>query len=194
MSYDYIYKIIIVGDSNVGKSSLLTKYVDNHFISDHLLTYGIDFKIKTLKIDDKTLKLQLWDTAGQERFRNIVRSYYKNASGVIIVFDLTNIESYNNVSYWCDDVYNYFKSDISIIIIGTKSDLYKNIVVTSDMIDKINKKYKYIEVSSKTGKNIADAFNILAMDILFQKKELSSKLDSTIKLGEVNHSIKKKCC
>ena len=192
-SNQYMFKVIVVGDSNVGKSSISSRYVDKYFNDTYSLTYGIDFKVKTLTLNNTIVKLQLWDTAGQEKFHTIIRSYYKCAAGVLIVFDLTNIESFNNISYWLSDVNTYLGDDVSILIIGAKMDLYKKIVVTSEMIDDIKKKYKYIEVSSKTGENIDNAFDILANDMLLHANK-TNIYNPSIKLAQPMSMRTKKCC
>eukprot|EP01083_Nonionella_stella_P172877 594594_1 len=105
--YDYLLKVVMVGDSGVGKSSLLKRFANRDFTGDYISTIGVDFEIKTLEIDGKTVKLQIWDTAGQERFRTITSSYYRGAHGIIIVYDITDKESFDNVRQWLFEIDRY---------------------------------------------------------------------------------------
>ncbi|XP_029017459.1 ras-related protein Rab-35b isoform X2 [Betta splendens] len=109
--YDYLFKLLIIGDSGVGKSSLLLRFADNTFSGSYITTIGVDFKIRTVEINGEKVKLQIWDTAGQERFRTITSTYYRGTHGVIVVYDVTSAESFVNVKRWlheinqnCDDV------------------------------------------------------------------------------------------
>ncbi|XP_072456395.1 ras-related protein Rab-35 isoform X2 [Notamacropus eugenii] len=109
--YDHLFKLLIIGDSGVGKSSLLLRFADNTFSGSYITTIGVDFKIRTVEINGEKVKLQIWDTAGQERFRTITSTYYRGTHGVIVVYDVTSAESFVNVKRWlheinqnCDDV------------------------------------------------------------------------------------------
>lgn len=102
--YDHLFKLLIIGDSGVGKSSLLLRFSDNTFTGSYITTIGVDFKIKTVNIDDEKVKLQIWDTAGQERFRTITSTYYRGTHGVVIVYDVTNGETFANVKRWLHEI------------------------------------------------------------------------------------------
>ncbi|WBY58514.1 ras-related protein Rab-1B [Plasmodium yoelii yoelii] len=106
-SYDSLFKILLIGDSGVGKSCLLLRFADDTYTDSYISTIGVDFKIKTIEIDDKIIKLQIWDTAGQERFRTITSSYYRGAQGIIIVYDVTDRDSFNNVKNWIIEIEKY---------------------------------------------------------------------------------------
>ena len=134
MEYDYIYKFIILGDNNCGKTSLLNQFIDN--INDDGIyqpTIGVDFKVKNVESNGKNIKLNIWDTAGQEIFKSIIAYYYKNIAAAIIVFDLTNYESFKNINYWIDEIsLNGNHHDrIPIILIGNKNDMIEKRVITS---------------------------------------------------------------
>jgi Ras-related protein Rab-1A len=120
---DYLFKVLIVGNSGVGKSALLQKYTEGTFNEHYLATIGVDFKIKTLDIDDKKVKLQIWDTAGQERFRSITTSYYRGAHGIFIVYDVTNRKSFNEVRNWVREAHLFHIPSSNILLIGNKIDL-----------------------------------------------------------------------
>jgi len=200
VEHDYLFKILLIGDSGVGKTTLLSKFVDDQFVDYHLSTIGVDFKIKTIDIDNKIIKLQIWDTAGQERFKTITSSYYRGAHGVFVVFDLTNLDSYYNITKWVDEIHKNCTT-VHILVIGTKSDLFDKIVVTPNMIDSIKQKFDYIESSSLTGKNVSQAFYELSSQIKnSMTHDISqNKTDNNIKLNDIKlNSIKPvnslKCC
>ena len=103
-SFDYMYKLLIVGDTGVGKTNILLNLVDGQFDGSHLATIGVDFKVKTLVLDGKRVKLRIWDTAGQERFRTITAAYYRGADGIVLVYDVTNENSFHNIQRWLAEV------------------------------------------------------------------------------------------
>lgn len=162
--YDYLFKFLIIGDSGVGKSSLMNRFSDNIFNDAFISTIGVDFKIRTVDIDGKIIKMQIWDTAGQERFRTIVSSYYRGAHGIMIVFDITNKDTFNNVGMWYEEAGKYASENVKLILIGNKADISKRQVEYSEAVD-IAEKYnmKYIETSAKTALNVETAFFDLAI-------------------------------
>lgn len=162
--YDYLFKLIIIGDSGIGKSCLLNRFADDTYTDAHISTIGVDFKIRTLEVDCKILKLQIWDTAGQERFRTITSSYYRGAHGIMLVFDITNPESFDNLNQWLKEVDNYAKEDARKILVGTKSDLAdKRKVAYADAVEyaKLHG-MDYVETSAKTALNVDLVFIDLA--------------------------------
>jgi len=127
--HDYFFKILLIGDSGVGKSCLLLRFADDSWTDTHISTIGVDFKIKTLNIDGKTIKLQIWDTAGQERFRTITSSYYRGAQGIILVYDCTDQESFANVKQWMGEIDRYACENVNKLLVGNKTDLVNEKVV-----------------------------------------------------------------
>jgi Ras-related protein Rab-1A len=167
--YDYLLKFLIIGDSGVGKSSLLMRYVDHAFCESYISTIGVDFKIKTLVVNNKTVKLQIWDTAGQERFRTITTSYYRGAHGVILVYDVTNSESFFNIKKWVNEIERYTGSDqCHKLLIGNKSDLKVERCLHSEHGKELADKYKFtfIETSARTSQNVDKAFALIIAEIV----------------------------
>lgn len=191
MDYDYLFKILLIGDSGCGKSSILSRFCDDKFDYHFMSTIGVDFKIKNLAINDINIKLQIWDTAGQERFRTITGSYYRSAIGVIIVFDLTDRKSFDNVKYWLQEVDKYAQSDVKKILIGNKSDLTEERQITQDDITELlyNNRLSYIETSAKDNININNIFTELSNNILNDKK-IYDEIQQTLK---IEHSGNCKC-
>ncbi|MHA1231684.1 MAG: Rab family GTPase [Candidatus Helarchaeota archaeon] len=160
----YRFKIVVIGDAAVGKTSLIRKYSLNQFEDNYKMTVGADFNVKIVKFDDLgDVSLTIWDFGGQEKFEEIRRYYYYGAHGAIVVFDITNPESYNNVKKWIKDVQNE-TGDIPFIILANKIDLIEEAKVSKEQIDKLSDEYKVklFETSAKTGKNIEEAFREIA--------------------------------
>ncbi len=158
------YKIVFLGDQGVGKTSLITRFMYDTFDSHYAATIGIDFLSKTMYLDDKTIRLQLWDTAGQERFRSLIPSYIRDSNVAIVVYDITNRDSFNDVQKWLDYIREERGKDVLIIMVGNKSDL-KDKVVTSDEAEELSKKLGcnlFIETSSKNGYNVKKLFKKVA--------------------------------
>ncbi len=167
MEYDYLFKLLIIGDSGVGKSCLLLRFADDAFTNSYISTIGVDFKIRTLNHEGKTLKLQIWDTAGQERFRTITSSYYRGAHGIVIVYDVTNMKSFENVSAWLEEINKFATPGHNKLLIGNKCDEKnlrevsfeegRNFAETHHM--------SFIETSAKLSVNVDRAFTNLALAI-----------------------------
>jgi len=171
--HDYFFKILLIGDSGVGKSCLLLRFADDSWTDSHISTIGVDFKIKTLNCDGKVIKLQIWDTAGQERFRTITSSYYRGAQGIILVFDCTDMESFNNVKQWLGEIDRYACENVNKLLVGNKTDLVQGRVVdksvATEFADSMN--IPYIETSAKNASGVEEAFMMMARSI---KERLSS--------------------
>ena len=170
---DLMMKIIIVGDSGVGKTNLLERFVKDKFTGNMVNTVGVDFIGKTVQIQDKIVKLQFWDTAGQEKYRSISSAYYKSADGVIIVYDTTNRESYQNIDIWLEEIQKYSKEGLIHLLIGNKTDLAEQReVTTEEAIDFSDGRGLFLmEVSAKTNDDdcVGKAFGVLLKEI-FDKK------------------------
>ena len=160
MNYDYLLKYIIIGDAAVGKSNLLLRFSQDDFKSEYQLTIGVEFGAKNLDIDNKKYRLQIWDTAGQERFKTITTSYYKGAHAILVVFDITDRDSFDHVRNWMADIDKFAKEGVLRILVGNKCDLAHERQVNAEEAKEIANKYgiKYIETSAKDTINIDDLF------------------------------------
>jgi len=165
--HDYFFKILLIGDSGVGKSCLLLRFADDSWTDSHISTIGVDFKIKTLNCDGKVIKLQIWDTAGQERFRTITSSYYRGAQGIILVFDCTDMESFGNVKQWLGEIDRYACENVNKLLVGNKTDLVDQRVVETSVAKEFAESMDipYIETSAKNAFNVEEAFMMMARAI-----------------------------
>lgn len=167
MDYDYLFKLIIIGDSGVGKTSLLLRFTDHIYTDSYVSTIGVDFKINTLELDAKVIKLQVWDTAGQERFKNITSSYYRGAHAIILVFDLTEPTSFANIANWLKEVNIHALPHVHKLLIGNKCDSISHRVVSyevaKEFADVMN--MRYIETSAKDATNVQEAFIYIAKEL-----------------------------
>ena len=166
--YDLMFKILLLGDSGVGKSSLLLRYTKNEFISDLRSTIGVEFALKYITIDNFQLKVQIWDTAGMERYRSITNAYYKGAKGVIVVYDICRQKSFENVDKWIDDFKSKADDDAVILLIGNKSDLDEKREVSKEEAESKAQKNKFgfMETSAKDNNNVQKAFETLFHEIV----------------------------
>jgi small GTP-binding protein len=157
-----------LGDSGVGKSCIILRYIENNFSTNLMNSIGVDFKLKNIELDNKKIKLQIWDTAGQERFRTITTSYYKGAHAILIVFDITDRESFEHVRNWMADIDKFAKEGVLRILVGNKCDLENSRQVRKEEGNEIANKYgiKYIETSAKETTNIEDLFISTAKNLL----------------------------
>ncbi|KAH7862865.1 hypothetical protein Vadar_010456 [Vaccinium darrowii] len=165
--YDYLFKLLLIGDSGVGKSCLLLRFADDSYLESYISTIGVDFKIRTVEQDGKTIKLQIWDTAGQERFRTITSSYYRGAHGIIVVYDVTDQESFNNVKQWLNEIDRYASESVNKLLVGNKCDLTSQKVVSSEsakaFADELG--IPFMETSAKDSTNVEQAFMAMAAEI-----------------------------
>jgi len=165
--YDYLFKLLLIGDSGVGKSCLLLRFADDTYTESYISTIGVDFKIRTLDLSGKTCKLQIWDTAGQERFRTITSSYYRGAHGIIVVYDVTDKESFNNVKHWMQEIDKYAADGVNKLLIGNKCDLSSKKVVSYDEAKELAEGLgvNFMETSAKNAHNVEQAFQAMAGEI-----------------------------
>jgi small GTP-binding protein len=165
------FKILTIGESGVGKTCILRRFVENKFLKNHLATIGIDFKTKTLIINKQEIKLKIWDTAGQERFRNITTQYYKGADGIVLIYDVTDDASYEKIRDWMEQILSTTKrEDIGLVLLGNKCDMEPRAVSEEQgnkMAEELN--VSYFETSALTGQGINEAFNELTRDIMKRK-------------------------
>ena len=198
---DQKLKLMIIGDSYVGKSSLLNKYCKNEFNSKYKTTIGVDCQIKHLNINNKEIKLEIWDTAGMERYRILTKNYYNGSDGFIILYDITNRESFNNVNNWVQQIKDLAGDDLKCILFGNKSDLNKERVININEGKELATKFDFpfYEISAKEGTNIEKGFNNIIMNILGDIETVKNrrrKNSSTLKKPKKNEENKEKksCC
>ncbi|WRX13834.1 Small GTPase - like 10 [Theobroma cacao] len=217
--YDYLFKLLLIGDSSVGKSCLLLRFADDSYVDSYISTIGVDFKIRTVELDGKTIKLQIWDTAGQERFRTITSSYYRGAHGIIclfpiknavfqhpscilglqqIVYDVTEMESFNNVKQWLNEIDRYANDSVCKLLVGNKCDLVENKVVDTQtakaFADELG--IPFLETSAKDSINVEQAFLTMAGEI---KKKMgnqptANKSAGTVEMKGQPIEQKSNCC
>lgn len=184
--YEYLFKLLLIGNSGVGKSCILMRYADNSFTENFFNTIGVDFKIKTITLNDQVIKMQIWDTAGQDRFRTLTSSYYRGAHGIIIVYDVTNKDSFDNVRQWMQEIEKFASENVNKLLVGNKSDLEEQREVTYDEGVELAKKFDipFLEVSAKNALHVDDTFTTMATEIqarfLKEKSQKKDKKDFTI--------------
>jgi small GTP-binding protein len=165
-------KILLIGDSMVGKTCLLLNYVDHVFPDEHIATIGVEYKDKYITRDNYNIRLQLWDTAGQERFNSITKNIYRGANGVLFVYDITSRQSFNSVKKWIKDTQS-IDEDIKGIILGNKIDLEDKRVVGTDELEEFGKErqMKVMEISAKNNINVNECFDLIVDELLDKKTE-----------------------
>ncbi|KAF0303123.1 Ras-related protein ORAB-1 [Amphibalanus amphitrite] len=167
MLSDFLFKLLLIGDSGVGKSCLLLRFADDTYTESYISTIGVDFKIRTIELDGKTIKLQIWDTAGQERFRTITAAYYRGAHGIIVVYDCTDQESFGNVKQWLQEIDRYAAENVNKLLVGNKCDLASSKVVdfatAKAYADQLG--IPFLETSAKSSTNVEQAFMTMAAEI-----------------------------
>jgi len=175
--YDYLFKVVLIGDSGVGKSNLLSRFTRNEFNLESKSTIGVEFATKSIQSDGKTIKAQIWDTAGQERYRAITSAYYRGAVGALLVYDISKRISYDNVSRWLKELRDHADPNIVIMLVGNKKDLRHMRQVQTDEAKEFCKLHKlfFIETSALADSNVATAFETILKEIyrLISRKSVS---------------------
>ncbi|KAL2904480.1 Ras-related protein RABA2a [Bienertia sinuspersici] len=205
--YDYLFKVVLIGDSGVGKSNLLSRFTRNEFCLESKSTIGVEFATRTLQVEGRTVKAQIWDTAGQERYRAITSAYYRGALGALLVYDVTKPTTFDNVSRWLKELRDHADANIVIMLIGNKTDLkHLRAVATEDAQSFAEKEgLSFIETSALESTNVEKAFQTILSEIyrIISKKSLSSNEapasapggGQTIVVGAASESnAKKPCC
>ena len=202
--YDFLFKMILIGDSSVGKSNILLKYLKDQFDPNSRATVGVEFGTKNITLNNKKIKIQIWDTAGQERYRSITSAYYKGAKGAFIVYDITRKTTFENIDKWIADLKTNGDSNISIVLIGNKSDLEEKREVTKEEGLKKSQDCKtaFMETSALNGDNVHKAFDELIEQIYqnnsaLLEEEIDVEIDKGVNLNEENNGNnkeKKSCC
>ena len=197
-----VLKLLLLGDSSVGKTSILLKYISNKFDESSISTVGVDYMDKIIDYNKFKIKLQIWDTSGEEKFRTITKNFYRNADGLLVVFDLTKKESYDHIKSWINEAKEN-NDKLKTILIGNKLDLKDERIVAIDVAKQFAEKnnLKYIETSAKDGTNINESFQAI-IDLLFDGKSSEeilhefTKQDSSLSVVDDSMEVKKKkaCC
>ena len=206
MNYDKICQLLIIGDTSVGKTSLITRYTNGTFKEEYLATVGLDYYSKEEIINNKTINIKIWDTAGQERFKALTQSYFRNAEGVILAFDVTNTSSYDNLKDWIGSIKKNLEGKnifLPLIIVGNKIDMEESREVEKETAEQFatENNYKYFEASAKTGEGVDDAVRDLVNQVLNNNQIDEQKMEArkSVQLKEEDHNereVKKKkgCC
>lgn len=198
--YDYLFKLLLIGDSGVGKSCLLLRFADDTYTDSYISTIGVDFKIKTINLDSQVIKLQIWDTAGQERFKTITSSYYRGAHGIIIVYDVTDPESFNNVRNWMQEIDKYAMENVNKLLVGNKCDLVAKKAVSYDEGKDLADSYgiRFIETSAKSSHNVESAFSVMARELKSKVQVVGNAQTKTqhapTRLGPAQPIHQSSCC
>jgi len=193
--YDVKYKIMVLGESKVGKTSLIKRYTKDQFGGVYLTTVGMDFQDKIIEIEDKKVRLQVWDTAGQERFRNVTKSYFQSSHGLLVVYDITDRESFEKINFWMDNIKNNAPENAKLILVGNKCDLADERKVTIEDGENKARNYniKFFEASAKDGTNVNELFFYLANEIYQDDKTKEKDNKNPLKLNKEKKG-KKGCC
>ena len=189
-------KLLLIGDSNVGKTSLLLRYINNSFTEKYIATIGVEFKSKDVTLNNNTYKIHIWDTAGQERYKSITKNFYKHAEGIIFVYDITKKETFDNLKNWISNAEN--ETDFKIIIVGNKLDMESRREVSIEQLKKLAKKKncKYFETSAKDNINVENLFLSIINEMINNIKDEVSISESVINLSNeksINQN-NKYCC
>ena len=193
--YDHLFKLLIIGESGVGKTCLLLRFTDDSFTANHLTTIGIDFKIKIIDLQGKLIKLQIWDTAGQERFKTITKTYYKGAHGIILTYDVTDANSFKNIRNWIKQIEANAQANVCKVLVGNKCDKPDRQVTEEEGKNLANDyNMAFFEASAKTNQNINEIFNFLTTEILKSNEGKTQSQGEKLKKGGDSKDSKKKCC
>ena len=198
--YDYIFKVLLIGNSDVGKSSIILRYVDETWTDVFVPTIGVDFKVKTLKVDNKQVKMQIWDTAGQERFRTVVSSYFRGSHGLFLIYDITNRDSFKNLENWLKEIEGEASEKVLKILIGNKCDLEedRDIKYEEGQAFANRNGMQFMETSAKANTNINEAFEALAklMIKFTSENNIPQKKDTMVLKASSGQDLKtkRKCC
>eukprot|EP00917_Polyrhabdina_sp_WS-2016_P012279 GHVP01027008.1.p1 GENE.GHVP01027008.1~~GHVP01027008.1.p1 ORF type:complete len:211 (+),score=35.34 GHVP01027008.1:130-762(+) len=186
-SFDYLFKVVLIGDSGVGKSNILSRFTRDEFTMDTKSTIGVEFATRTVTVENKVIKAQIWDTAGQERYRAITSAYYRGAVGALIVYDITREDTFYGIEKWLQELREHADNEVVIILVGNKSDLRHLQAVETDTAKEFAEKENvfFLETSALESKNIDEAFNVLVEE----RYKIISKRETDIDANASNISI-----
>lgn len=201
--FDYMFKVLLLGDAGVGKTSLMWRFSEDVFNKTYISTIGIDFKLRTIEVQGKRVRLQVWDTAGQERFHAISVSYYRTAVGIMLVYDITRRRSFENIAKWLRNIDEHAKEDVIKLLIGNKCDLHGPRTVKREEGEKLAEEYdmSFFETSAKENESIEEAFECIAKEVMekflpeWGKKEQEKPVKEEVE--EIRKKSRKKdskCC
>ena len=205
-TYDYMFKVLLLGDAGVGKTSLMWRFSDDVFNHTYISTIGIDFKLRTIDVEGNKVRLQVWDTAGQERFHAISVSYYRTAAGIMLVYDITRRGSFENIAKWLRKIDEHAKEDVIKLLIGNKCDMHQHRAVKREEGEKLAHEYdmSFFETSAKENESINEAFECTAEEIMErfvpgwgfkeQGKPIKEAVVEIKKKSRFSKNKDKKCC
>ena len=193
--YDHLFKLLIIGESGVGKTCLLLRYTEDSFTANHLTTIGIDFKIKIINLNGQHIKLQIWDTAGQERFRTITKTYYKGAHGIILTYDVTDQNSFKNIRNWIKQIEANAQTTVKKVLVGNKCDKPDRVVAEEEGKKLANDfNMSFFETSAKTNHNVNEVFTFLTEEILKANAGKTEEGGKKLTKDNAEKTGKKGCC
>ncbi|XP_014244152.1 ras-related protein Rab-37-like isoform X1 [Cimex lectularius] len=194
---DHVCKVMLLGDSGVGKTCILVRFRDNLFLSGNFIsTVGIDFRNKVVVVDDAKVKLQIWDTAGQERFRSVTHAYYRDAQALLLLYDVTRKQSFDNIRAWLGEIREYAQDDVVIMLLGNKSDCQSSErMVRKEDGERLASEYSvaFMETSAKTGQNVELAFMAVARELKARKNGSQNKSSFNVKEYVNEHTNRAPC-
>ena len=198
--YDHLVKILMIGESGVGKTCIIQRFNKNEFSLTHLSTIAIDFKMKVVSVGDEKIKMQIWDTAGQERFNTLTAGFFKGSDGIILCYSITDNKSFENINKWMAQIKSLAPIDVKVLLVGNKTDLEDERKISMEQGKEMADKYgiQLFEASAKTGENVTEVFQRMAELVLEKVMANPRSEDSTRKIGgdgdNLGSSKKKKCC
>ncbi|XP_070547264.1 ras-related protein Rab-13-like isoform X3 [Ptychodera flava] len=177
---DLTFKVLVLGDSDVGKTCLVNQFCESKFYESYVATIGLDFKYRTVILENTNIRLQVWDTAGQERFRTLTTAYYRGATGILLVYDITNSETFLHLTGWLENIKQNASSEVCIVIVGNRSDRQVNREVRTERATQLAQSYELelLETSAKTNHNVEHGFRVLANQMLMKNKQRINRKDN----------------
>ena len=193
--FEYTVKLLIVGDTNVGKTNFIYRYIENKFCQNYMATTGIDLKSTTIEINGRKIRIQLWDTVGQEKYRAITKNLFLKVQGVLAVYDITNDKTFASLKSWIASIREECSLHMPILIVGNKNDLESQRLISKSeaMAYAKDEKCEYIETSSKSGENIAKSISLITEKVL-ENSELTNDFSFTLDSSSIYNKKKNKCC